>query len=298
MPLALCYNKLMESARVKSFAKLNLTLRVTGVKDGYHMLDSLVTTVDLYDAITVKKRRDKLVSVSMRGCGSESIPFDKNNAVKAAELFIERYGVCGADITVYKNIPMGSGLGGSSADSAGVINALSKLHKINDPVGMKLIADLTGSDTRYMLDGGYARLYGRGNEVERLQSDLKLNFLLLVPDGGVSSGKCFEKFDLSGGLGGDSDGACAALSAGDKRALCKNMNNALAPAAKSLSPDIGVAFGELLSFDPLAVNMTGSGSGVYAVFENAEYCAYAKSRYRGKFKTYCLKTVFPTEVIR
>ena len=62
----------MESARVKSFAKLNLTLRVTGVKDGYHMLDSLVTSVDLYDAITVKKRRDKLDSVSMRGCGSES----------------------------------------------------------------------------------------------------------------------------------------------------------------------------------------------------------------------------------
>lgn len=293
MPPALCYNKLMESARVKSFAKLNLTLCVTGVKGGYHMLDSLVTSVDLYDAITVKKRKDNLVSVTMRGCGSESIPFEENNAVKAAELFIERYGVCGADITVYKNIPMGAGLGGSSADSAGVINALSKLHKICDPVGMKLIADLTGSDTRYMLGGGYARLYGRGNEVESLESGLKLNFLLLVPNGGVSSGKCFEKFDLSGGFGGNSDGACAALSAGDKLALCRSMNNSLAPAARQLSGDIGVAFDELLSFDPLAVNMTGSGSGVYAVFENAEYCAYAKSRYRGKFKAYCLKTYLP-----
>lgn len=293
MPPALCYNKLMESARVKSFAKLNLTLCVTGVKGGYHMLDSLVTSVDLYDAITVKKRKDNLVSVTMRGCGSESIPFEENNAVKAAELFIEKYGVCGADITVYKNIPMGAGLGGSSADSAGVINALSKLHKICDPVGMKLIADLTGSDTRYMLGGGYARLYGRGNEVESLESGLKLNFLLLVPNGGVSSGKCFEKFDLSGGFGGNSDGACAALSAGDKLALCRSIDNSLAPAARQLSEDIGVAFDELLSFGPLAVNMTGSGSGVYAVFENAEYCAYAKSRYRGKFKAYCLKTVFP-----
>ena len=45
----------------------------------------------------------------------------------------------------------------------------------------------------------------------------------------------------------------------------------------------------------MAVNMTGSGSGVYAVFETAELCAWAESRYRGKFRTYLLKTAKITE---
>ena len=141
-----------------------------------------------------------------------------------------------------------------------------------------------------MLSGGYARLAGRGNEVRQIESSLKLNFLLLAPKSGVSTAECYKLFDSCGALGGDSAECERAIAAGDKEALCKTLNNALAPAAKKLSPEIEEAFDELAAFDPLAVNMTGSGSGVYAVFENAEFCAYAKSRYRGKSKAYCLKT--------
>ncbi len=278
------------NVRVKAYAKLNLTLNITGVSGGYHMLDSVVTSVDMHDLIVLKKRRDKLVSIIMRGQGSEEIPFDKNNAVKAAQLFIDNFGTNGADITVYKNIPMGLGVGGSSADAAGVLTGLSKLYGVNDLAGIKLLADKAGSDTRYMLSGGYARLAGRGNEVRQIESSLKLNFLLLAPKSGVSTAECYKLFDSCGALGGDSAECERAIAAGDKEALCKTLNNALAPAAKKLSPEIEEAFDELAAFDPLAVNMTGSGSGVYAVFENAEFCAYAKSRYRGKSKAYCLKT--------
>lgn len=286
----------MDKVRVKSYAKLNLTLHIMGVKDGYHMLDSVVTSVDLYDLIVLKKRKDKLVSVTMHGCGSESIAFDDNNAVKAAEAFVEKFETGGVDITVYKNIPMGLGMGGSSADSAGVLNGLSKLYNVYDPVALKILADGTGSDTRYMLSGGYARLFGRGDEVKPIESNLKLNYLLLAPKQRVSTAQCFKAFDLSGGFGGNSDPTEKALTDGDKRALC--LQNSLAPAAKTLSDDIQTAFDELSSFDPLAVNMTGSGSGVYAVFENAEYCAYAKSRYNGKFTAYQLKTYLPKSVGR
>ena len=284
----LWYNTAMETVRVKSYAKLNLTLNITGVKDGYHMLDSVVTTVDLYDLIVIKKRRDKQVFITMHGCGSESIAFEDNNAAKAAQLFIEKFDTNGADITIYKNIPMGLGVGGSSADSAGVLRGLAKLYKINDIAGLKILADATGSDTRYMLSGGYARLFGRGDEVKPIDGNLKLNFLLLAPKEGVSTAQCYKTFDGFKSFGGNSDDTENAIINGDKHSL--SLNNALAPAAKILSADIQTAFDELLSFDPLAVNMTGSGSGVYAVFENAEFCAYAKSRYRGKFTTYMLKT--------
>ncbi len=283
----------MESVCVKSYAKLNLTLRVTGVKDGYHMLDSIVASVDLYDLIVLKKRSDKLITVTMHGCGCEYIPPEENSAVKAAQAFVDYYGCGGADITVYKNIPMGAGLGGSSADPAGVLNGLEKLYGTNDLTGKKLLADYAGSDVRYMLSGGYARLTGRGNEVTPLESDLKLNFLLLVPDCGVSSAQCYKTYDLIGGGGATCGDAESALVCGDKQGLAKSLFNDLTCAAVKLCPDVGKAIDELSAFDPLAVNMTGSGSGVYALFDNAEFCAYAKSRYRGKFRMIELKTLIP-----
>ena len=283
----------MESVRVKSYAKLNLTLSITGSAEGYHHIDSLVTSVDLYDLIVLKKREDKLVTITMHGCGSEGIPYESNNAVKAAQAFIEAYDTNGTDITVYKNVPMGAGLGGSSADSAGVLNGLEKLYGTNDLAGKKLLADKTGSDTRYMLSGGYARLTGRGNIVEQIESNLKLNFLLLAPEAEVSSAQCYKTYDSIDGGGGDTQKAVSALLQEDKEALAKNLCNDLFPAASKLSKEVGVAFEELSSFAPMGVNMTGSGSGVYALFESPELRAYAKSRYRGKFRTYELKTYIP-----
>ena len=285
------YNAVMGSVRVKSYAKLNLTLNITGVKDGYHLLDSVVTTVDLYDAIVIKKRKDKQVTITMHGQGSEAIFFEENNAVRAAKAFIGAYATCGCDIKVYKNIPLGLGMGGSSADAAGVLNGLSKLYGVNDTAGLKLLADSVGSDTRYMLSGGYARLFGRGDEVMPIESSLKLNFLLLAPKEGVSTALCYKTFDSLSKLGGDSESAQEAIEKEDKYSL--KLNNALFPAAKTLSSEVGEAYEELKSFDPLAVNMTGSGSGVYALFENEQFCQYAKSRYTGKFTPYILKTYLP-----
>ena len=178
---------------MKSYAKINLGLDITGASGGYHTLDSVVVTVDLADVIAVKKRKkDKLVSIAMHGRGSESIPFDDNNAVKAANAFISRYDTCGVDITVWKNIPVGAGLGGSSADVSGTLRALKRLFEIDDESGVKEIADSLGSDCGYMLYGGYARLFGRGEEVQLLDSDLSLDIGILVPSGGVSTAQCYK----------------------------------------------------------------------------------------------------------
>ena len=83
----ICYNEAnlsarrdMFAAKVKSYAKLNLSLNVTGVSGGYHMLDSVVASVNIYDTVCAKPRRDKLVNVYMHGKGSERIPPEKNNA--------------------------------------------------------------------------------------------------------------------------------------------------------------------------------------------------------------------------
>lgn len=281
----------MNSVRVKSYAKINLTLDILGVTDGFHMIDSVVASIDLCDVVTAKKRKDGLISIAMHGEGSEAIAYENNNAVKAAEAFVKRFGTCGADITVWKNIPVGAGLGGSSADVAGVLNAMAKLYKTTDFAALKEIADGLGSDCGYMLTGGWARISGRGQIVKRLDSKLKLDIGLLVPKSGVSTAECYRACDRLPRGTFTSGQAEEAVIACDREGLCASLSNGLAAAACSLNGDVGEAIAELEGFAPLGVNMTGSGSGVYAVFENDQFMRYAQSRYRGKYRFIPTKTV-------
>lgn len=281
----------MNYARVKAYAKINLTLDILGVAGGYHMLDSVVASIDICDLITAKKRKDNRIFVTMRGMNSENIPPDKNNAVKAGERFVEYFKTCGADITVHKNIPVGAGLGGSSADVAGVLNALSKLYEVDDYNGLKAIADNLGSDCGYMLKGGFARISGRGDRVKPIDTNLKLYIGLLIPEGGVSTAECFALSDKFRNQIFDSNSAESALTKSDLNELGASLSNGLYISATKLNPDIEEAYEFLKSFDPVGVNMTGSGSAVYAIFENDQFLSYAQSRNNTKYKFIISKTV-------
>ena len=281
----------MNYVRVKSYAKINLTLDIAGVADGYHMIDSVVASIDLCDVISAKKRKDGLVSVTMHGEGSETIPHENNNAAKAAEEFVKVFQTSGADITVWKNIPIGAGLGGSSADVAGVLNAMAKLYDVTDFAAVKQIADSLGSDCGYMLSGGWARLSGRGEVVKRLDSRLKLDIGLLVPKSGVSTAECYRVCDSLPRGAFTAAAAEEAVLACDRDKLCESLSNGLTAAAVRLNGDVGACIEELEGFAPLGVDMTGSGSGVYAVFENDQFLRYAQSRYRGKYRFIPTKTV-------
>lgn len=279
------------AVKVKAYAKLNLTLSVTGKDEGYHLIDSLVCSVDLFDLIKISKRKDGLVSLEMHGLDSELIPFEENNAAKAAQLYVKNFGTTGADIVIYKNIPMGAGLGGSSADAAGVMRGMANLYGKGGEKQLKELCDKLGSDTGYMFTGGFARLSGRGEQVFPLAVERRLNFLLLVPQDGVSTAECYRRYDSSSERFPSSENAAEALKRGDLQSLGKLLSNALYKPAAYLNPQVKLAFDELSAFSPLGVCMTGSGSGVFALFETPELCAWAKSRYRGKFKPIILKSI-------
>ena len=291
----------MKKVKVKAYAKVNLTLEITGVEQGYHTLDSLVASIDLFDVITLKSRKDKLSSVTMHGQGSESIPPEQNNALKAAELFSQRFQTCGADITVYKNIPIGGGLGGSSADIGGVLNGMAQLYGIQDREAIAQIADELGSDARYMLDGGFKRMQGRGTRLLETEISTPLYMLLICPSSSVSAGACYKKYDelLQGNVGfstGEKTKKCIqALLDGNVNDGGRYLTNDLYTPASMLNLEVKEAFCQAMSFAPSGAVMTGSGSCVLALFENRELCEWAKSRYKGKFKTYVVKTVANTE---
>ena len=186
----------MNTAKVKAYAKLNLSLDIKGVSDGFHMLDSFVCTVDLYDLIVAKKRKDGQVFVTFKGLDADKIPPFGNNVEKAANAFFKRFDGTGAEITVFRNIPVGAGMGASSADISGTLAALSLLYpRPFDEV--KDLADSLGSDTGYLMSGGFKRISGRGEIVEPVpeSSVERLHFLAICPQSGVSAGECYRAYD-------------------------------------------------------------------------------------------------------
>lgn len=285
----------MKQTKVRAYAKINLTLEIVGQKDGYHLLDSLVASVDLFDTVTAKRRKGALSSVTMHGMGSESIPPEQNNALKAAEAYSARFGCDGADIVVHKNIPIGGGLGGSSADIAGVLRCMQNLYGAASEEELYALASELGSDVVFMMRGGYARMQGRGEKILPIDSvKSPLHLLLIFPKDSVSAGACYRAFDegnypLSTGVA--TQRALECLYRGDLAGIGRYATNDLYAPAASLCSAVKQAMDEAQSFAPIAAFMTGSGSTVCALFETKEFCDWARSRYRGKFRTMVVKTV-------
>lgn len=289
---AVWYNDGMESVTVRAYAKINLSLDVTGTRGGYHTIDSVVASVDIFDEITVSARDDGQVTITMRGRGSEDIPPESNNACKAARAFFAARGSGGADISVLKHIPMGAGLGGSSADAAGVLNALCLLFG-GEYAAAKAIADSIGSDCGYMLRGGYARLTGRGERVSLIDGCPKLYLIVAFPEGGVSTARCYALSDVYPGHRRTSAAVNRAICAGQLQELGKSLSNGLYPAAAVINGNIRDAVAELSALSPLGVNMTGSGSAVYALFGDETSRDSALKKYIGGCRAVAAETLIP-----
>lgn len=112
-------------------AKINLTLRMTGVRnDGYHLLESLVVFADVGDSLKVSPAHTLMLRVD--GRFADGVPTDGRNLVlKAAELLRNLRGLIeGAAITLTKSLPHGAGIGGGSSDAAAAIHLLAELWQV------------------------------------------------------------------------------------------------------------------------------------------------------------------------
>ena len=119
----------MRECTEKAYGKLNLSLDVTGRReDGYHDLAMLMQTVTVYDELSLRFREDGKVRASSN---LRFIPEDERNlAVRAALRFLEAVGEQGQglQIDMRKQIPVGAGMGGGSADAAAVLRALNRIY--------------------------------------------------------------------------------------------------------------------------------------------------------------------------
>ena len=181
----------MEFIKIKVNGKINLSLDITGVRgDGYHTLDMLMSSVDIFDVITAKK--SEKCAVTMDGRRADG----GNTAAKALALLNERYGIA-MIVDIVKGIPFSAGLGGSSADASGVLFCASKLYGIPleelMPIALKV-----GCDVPYMCLGGGARVRGVGEEVVPIGIP-DMTLVIAQKAAGASTKEIYQKYDEVGG---------------------------------------------------------------------------------------------------
>src|SRR4051794_37313078 len=186
------------SIACRAFAKINLDLRVLGVRaDGYHELRTTFQAIALADDLTFTA-----ASGPFRiACDDPDCPADTRNLVwRAAELVWKagrRRGVPrGVVVTIAKRIPMQAGLGGGRSDRGAAIRALALLWHIRLPRAQRhRLAAAIGADVPYFLEGGTALGRNRGDRLSRLDDRPRAWVVLTVPRFGVSTREAFAWWD-------------------------------------------------------------------------------------------------------
>lgn len=199
----------MLSTTVKSYAKINIGLRILGKReDGYHNLETIFYPVKLYDEISFDIHRSALQYNSVILKSNKSyIPLTKDNlCYKALEIFFHTFHVKDCykiKLNITKNIPVGGGMGGGSSNAASVLKFLIKFLNIDVFTNKNRILEIAlslGSDVPFFLLNKACYAEGRGEKMSLLQEfKLDYNILIINPNLHISTKWAFEKLNLKTG---------------------------------------------------------------------------------------------------
>ncbi len=254
--------------KVKAYAKINLTLDVTGKReDGFHTLDTVMQSISLSDDVTLEQTAEP--GVRMR-CSKGYLPVnEKNTAYRAACLFFERCGIrsAGLVIDIQKRIPTRAGMGGGSADAAAVLRGLNELYG----AGLKLpqlmeLGEKIGADVPFCVHGGTCRCTGTGEILEPMPPLPACFLAVCKPPVGISTPRAYALLDsrpMSRVF--STPKMVTALETGDLRQIGKCLSNRFDQVMGLMQVrDVKKV---MLAAGALGAMMTGSGSAVFGIFK-------------------------------
>ena len=272
-------------------AKINLGLKILGKRpDGYHEILSVAQGIDLADVLRFRPAERSALT-----CTVADIPVDGDNLVlRAMALFAQRAPVPCRPFSVHleKNIPVGAGLGGGSADAAATLRALNALHGSPlDAEDLRALAAQLGSDIPFLIEGGTAVMRGRGEVLEPLGWQGDVWYVLVYP--GVAVGTAWAYGQIRAALTDPNryinfvdslSGGCV-----DCWELMEVLENDFLPVVESAYPIVAMLRSHLDRAGACATSMSGSGSTVYGLFDdrNAALKAQRELRAQGHRSFFC-----------
>jgi 4-diphosphocytidyl-2-C-methyl-D-erythritol kinase len=270
------------SATVGAQAKVNLVLRVLAREtSGYHSIETVFLRIDLADVVRVRIASDISLDFTGAELPTDGLgPTEKNLAYRAAIAYRDATGwPRGVAIEIEKNIPVGGGLGGGSADAGAVLRALDALAP--EPLGPNLveIAAPLGADVPFMtIDSPIAVAWGRGERLLPVPVPDARPMLVVVPDFGVSTAEAYGWVASARGLYSPTGATIALNALATWEGIAGIATNDFERVVGAHHPKIAELVDELASMDAIVAMMSGSGSAVFAIFDRSpDAAAFVRS---------------------
>lgn len=252
-------------------AKINLRLCVLAQeRSGYHQIETLLCRVAFGDRLEIESGAGLSLDVD----GGDAGPLENNIVLRAARAFYDRAGLePAASIRLAKRVPAGAGLGGGSSDAAVALHMLNSMH--HDPLGMDTLLQIglaLGSDVPFFLSGSpFAIAWGRGERLLTLNPPPARPALLVVPEQRIATHDAYS--ELAHRRTRSSAEPRATLL--DPRVLSQwdgiealAMND-FEPIADRVVPALPALRTSLRAAGASIAQLTGSGSAVFALFQDA-----------------------------
>ena len=276
----------MKSLHIRSYAKINLCLNITGKrKDGYHELDMVMVPISLHDSLVVdllKKSPDNFVTVDDFSIGSfnynlATFSIDK---LRSVYHFDEKF-----RILIHKVIPIQAGLGGGSSNAACSLKAVNDLLQLgaSDEELME-IGKTLGCDIPFFVKCKPARCKGLGEILEPIEIKNNYYVLIVKPEAGCSTREVYLAADSMDLPVCNVDNVIKALQEGDDDLLATSMGNALQAPAITLVPQIQTIIDELHDCGLKIVQQTGSGSAVFALSTDKKLLKKVLKQFENKYQ--------------
>jgi len=262
-------------------AKINLYLHVLGRRDdGYHLLDSLIVFAGCGDRIEATPGSG--LSVEITGPFAAGLDGGSDNLVtRAAHALADAAGIKpDAALTLTKNLPVSSGIGGGSADAAATLRALDRLWALDMPASaLKAIGEILGADVPVCLAGGPSFVGGIGADIAPAPALPDCWLVLANPGVAVSTPAVFAA--RTGAFGQPARFEAAPETAADLAALLAGRRNDLTAPAIQIAPVIGDVLAALDALPgALLTRMSGSGATCFALFAGPSEADAAAERLR------------------
>lgn len=275
--------------KIRAPAKINLGLRVVGKRaDGYHLLDTIMVAITLFDELEIKKRKPdkskgKQVAQLRVTCDHPLVPRgEKNLAYQAASLLLHEAGVSAPlDIHIRKRIPVGAGLGGGSTDAAAALVGITRLLKLHfSPRRLEKLAACLGADVPFFIRARPVRARGIGDRLTPLKRVPPWWLVILYPGFPVSTAWVYGNLRLNLTKSRANTKLSTLLTSAPK--FADLLVNDLEVVTVKRYRRIKHLKDSLIELGAARALMTGSGSAVFGIFGSREK---AKMAYRKLRKT-------------
>lgn len=275
--------------KIRAPAKINLGLRVVGKRaDGYHLLDTIMVAITLFDELEIKKRKPdkskgKQVAQLRVTCDHPLVPRGgKNLAYRAASLLLHEAGVTAPlDIHIRKRIPVGAGLGGGSTDAAAALVGITRLLKLHfSPRRLEKLAACLGADVPFFIRARPVRARGIGDRLTPLKRVPPWWLVILYPGFPVSTAWVYGNLRLNLTKSRANTKLSTLLTSAPK--FADLLVNDLEVVTVKRYRRIKRLKDSLIELGAARALMTGSGSAVFGIFGSREK---AKMAYRKLRKT-------------